>query len=214
MKKIILMIVMIAGVYNYTEAQSTDNTTDLRNKIILGLKAGVNYSNVYDSKGEEFKADAKFGVVAGGFLAIPLGKYLGIQPEMLFSQKGFRASGRLLGKDYKFTRTTNYLDIPLMISLKPSRFVSIMAGPQYSFLFKQKDVFTNDITSIETETEFKNENIRKNTLSLIGGIDFTLKHIVIGTRAGWDLQKNNGDGNSTNPRYKNMWYQATVGYRF
>jgi hypothetical protein len=33
-------------------------------------------------------------------------------------------------------------------------------------------------------------------------------------RGSWDLKNNNGDGTSTTPRYKNVWYQATVGYRF
>jgi hypothetical protein len=214
MKILTLMMVMVAAFCNYTEAQDTDNTYDLRNKLLFGLKAGVNYSNVYDSQGEEFNADAKFGAVAGGFIAIPIGLYLGIQPEILLSQKGFSASGRLLGNTYKFTRTTTYLDIPIMFSLKASEFVSIMAGPQYSYLLNQKDVFKNGSASIEQETEFKNDNVRKNTLCFIGGIDLTLKHIVIGARAGWDLQKNNGDGSSTTPRYKNVWYQATVGYRF
>jgi hypothetical protein len=36
-----------------------------------------------------------------------------------------------------------------------------------------------------------------------------MNNIVIGARAGWDLLNNKGDGTSTTPRYKNMWYQAT-----
>jgi hypothetical protein len=45
-------------------------------------------------------------------------------------------------------------------------------------------------------------------------IDFNLNQFVVSGRAGWDLQKNNGDGTSTNPRYKNVWYQATIGLKF
>jgi hypothetical protein len=52
---------------------------------------------VYDSQGEEFDADSKFGLAAGAFLQIPFGKYLGIQPEVLFSQKGFKRTGRMFG---------------------------------------------------------------------------------------------------------------------
>ena len=210
MKKLIVMIALVTVTGNTINAQETD----LREKLSFGLKLGANYSNVYDSQGEEFQADPKLGFVGGAFLAIPIGKYLGVQPEVLLSQKGFEATGRLLGTTYKFTRTTTYIDVPILFAFKPSEFFTLLAGPQYSYLMNQKDVFSNTSTSYLQETEFKNENLRKNTLCFLGGADLTLKHLVIGGRVGWDLQKNNGDGTSAIPRYKNVWYQATVGYRF
>ncbi|MBP7809207.1 MAG: PorT family protein [Bacteroidia bacterium] len=212
MKKLILTIAAVTSLIAGSKAQ--DNETDFREKFTFGLKAGLNYSNVYDSQGEEFRADPKFGLAAGVFVAIPIGKYFGIQPEALISQKGFSATGRILGNTYKFTRTTTYLDVPLFFALKPSEFITILAGPQYSYLLKQSDVFANASTSIEQETEFVNDNIRKNTFGLAVGVDINLKHIVLGARAGWDVTNNNGDGTSTTPRYKNAWYQATIGYRF
>jgi hypothetical protein len=212
MKKIVLIHAVILALTSIGMAQ--ENKTDFRDKLTFGLKAGANYSNVYDSQGEEFQANAKFGAVAGAFLAIPFGKYIGIQPEVLFSQKGFQATGVILGKPYNFTRTTSYIDLPLLFALKPSEFLSVVGGPQFSYLVNQRDVFANATTSIEQETEFVNENPRKNTLSFVIGSDINLKHIVIGIRANWDVQNNNGDGTSTTPRYKNVWYQATIGYRF
>lgn len=212
MKKLILTIAAVTTLIAVSKAQ--DNETDFREKFTFGLKAGLNYSNVYDSQGEEFRADPKFGLAAGVFVAIPIGKYFGIQPEALISQKGFSATGRILGNTYKFTRTTTYLDVPLFFALKPSEFITILAGPQYSYLLKQSDVFANATTSIDQETEFVNDNIRKNTFGLAVGVDINLKHIVLGARAGWDVTNNNGDGTSTTPRYKNAWYQATIGYRF
>lgn len=214
MKNIILSMALLATTVGTIHAQDSENKTDFRKKFTVGLKAGLNYSNVYDSQGEEFNADPKFGLAAGAFMAIPFGKYFGIQPEILFSQKGFKATGRILGNTYQFTRTTNFIDVPLLFAIKPSEFITIVAGPQYSYLIKQSDVFANATTSIEQETEFVNDNIRKNIFAVTGGIDITLKHIVLGARAGWDVTNNNGDGTSTTPRYKNVWYQATIGYRF
>jgi hypothetical protein len=218
-KTIILMIVAVAAIINTSCAQDNpgstqDNQTDMRTRLMFGVKAGFNYSNVYDTKGEAFNADGKFGFATGGFIAIPIGRLFGLQPEILFSQKGFRGTGILLGSTYDFTRTTNYLDIPLLVSFKPSEFITILAGPQYSYLLKQKDVFANATTSIEQEQVFENDNIRNNTLCFTGGLVFTLKHMLVGARAGWDILNNNGDGTSTTPRYKNVWYQFTIGYRF
>jgi hypothetical protein len=214
MKKIFSILGIITLLTNGLSAQDTENRTDLRNKLLFGLKAGANFSNVYDSQGEEFQADPKLGFAGGAFLSIPIGRYLGLQPEFLYSQKGFKATGRILGGTYDVTRTSDYLDIPLLFAFKPSEFLTLLAGPQYSYLFKQKDVFANKSTSIAQETEFENDNIRKNTLCFLGGVDITAKHFVLSARVGWDLQDNRGDGTYTTPRYKNVWYQATLGYRF
>ena len=194
-------------------AIAQSDRTDAREAFTVGLKAGANYANVYDSQGEDFEADGKLGFAGGGFLTIPLGMYLGIQPEVLFSQKGFTASGNFLGSGYTVTRTTNYLDIPVLFMLKPSEFITVVAGPQFSYLIKQTDVFANATTSIQQEQEFENDDIRTNTLCFVGGLDINLRHIVLGARAGWDLQSNRGDGSSTTPRYKNTWLQATIAYR-
>ena len=97
-----------------------NNRTDFRDKLTFGLKAGLNLSNVYDSEGEEFVSDSKFGLAAGAALAIPIGKYLGIQPEILFSQKGFQGQGKILGANYNFTRTTDFIDVPVLFLFKPS----------------------------------------------------------------------------------------------
>lgn len=211
MKKIILAIAIIALVANNSIAQ--ENGTDFRKKFQIGVKAGANYSNIYDTKNNKVDAENKFGFVGGVFIAIPIGKFLGIQPEILFSQKGYKQTGTFLGSNYDLTRTTDYIDIPLLVSIKPIKCLTIQAGPQYSYLIKQKNVFTSPVTSIEQQEEFKNENIRKNTLCFIGGFDVNIKRITLGARAGWDVQNNNGDGTSTAPRYKNAWTQLTLGFR-
>jgi hypothetical protein len=204
MKKVILSILAIAFVLQVSNAQSG---------FVFGVKGGANYSNQYDSKTADFTATSKFGFAGGAFLNIPLGQYLGVQPEILFSQKGFKAEGKVLGSAYDLTRTTNYIDVPLLLTIKPIEYVSIVVGPQYSYLIKQKDVFSNNIFTSEQTQQFSSENLRKNVLGFVGGVDINVKNLVIGLRAGWDIQNNNGDGTTTTPRYKNAWTQATVGFR-
>ena len=211
MKKLTLMIAVATLMVGNSFAQSSGD--DIREKISIGLKVGANYSNVYDSEGEQFNADPKFGLATGVFVAIPIGKYLGVQPELLFSQKGFQGSGSVLGSEYDFTRTTTFIDVPLLVAFKPVSMITILAGPQYSYLIKEKYVFNSAIVNVDQEDEFENDNIRKNILCFLGGVDLNLSSLVLGARVGWDLQTNKGDGTSTTPRYKNMWYQATIGFR-
>ena len=206
MKKFFLLFSFLVFIFSITNAQ--DNRSTLR----FGPKVGLNLANVYDSEGEKFDADSKLGFAVGAFAAIPIGNILGLQPELLFSQKGYKASGSVLGSAYTSTRTLNYLDIPLLIAVKPTQNFTIVAGPQYSYLLSKKDVFTNSLLTVEQEEQFKNENIRKNTLCFLGGFDVNVNRLVFGARVGWDLFQNNGDGTSATPRYKNVWYQATIGF--
>ncbi|WP_168710310.1 porin family protein [Flavobacterium sangjuense] len=216
MKNVILVIAMITLTATKSLAQSEPETTttDNREKLFLGIKAGANLSNVYDSEGDDFVADSKAGFAIGGFVSIPIGRYFGIQPEILFSQKGFKSTGTFLGSSYEMTRTTNFIDVPILASFKPIENLSILFGPQFSYLSKQTDDFEGGTISTTEEQAFSNANIRKNIFGLTGGVDLNFNHLVVGLRAGWDVKNNNGDGTSDTPRYKNMWYQATLGYRF
>jgi hypothetical protein len=211
MKKSLLTIIAIAGMFIYSNSQIVK--TDFREKFYVGLKLGANSSNVYATQGENFKADPKFGFATGAFLAIPFGKLFGIQPEVLISQKGFRATGTIVGGNYNITRTTSYIDVPILFALKPSGLFTVLAGPQFSYLLKQNNEFANATTGIEQQQEFGKETTRKNTVGFILGADVTLRHFVLGVRAGWDLQNNKDGGSSTTPTYKNRWYQFTIGYR-
>lgn len=189
------------------------NDEERRENLEFGVKAGFNISNVWDSRGQEFDADPKVGFAGGVFLGIPLGEILGIQPELLLSQKGFQGEGTLFGSSYSFSRTTTYLDVPLQVQLKPTNYLTFVAGPQFSYLLHQNDKYSFGSASTEQEEEFENDNIRKNILGFVGGFDIILQSIVLSGRVGWDFQNNHGDGSSSTPRYKNRWAQMTVGIK-
>ena len=207
MKRLLLSV----GIIGFALCDSLGQKT--RDEFSIGIKVGSNYSNVFDSKGEQFVADGKYGLAAGAFLSLPVGKLIGIQPEVIYSEKGFKATGAFLGSNYSATRTTTYIDVPILLAIKPISYLTILAGPQYSFLIKQNNNFTGTLATIDQQKIFDNDNIRKNVLGLTGGVDINLSSFVVSARAGWDVQNNNGDGTSTTPRYKNAWYQATIGYR-
>lgn len=210
-KQTILLIVSAMFMASFGNAQNSFN--DSRKSIQVGLKIGANLSNIYDSEDENFTADSKLGLAGGAFVSIPIGTFLGIQPEFLFSQKGYKGSGSILGSKYTYSRTSNFIDVPLLLAIKPISALTILAGPQFSYLLKETYKFDSDVININNEQDFENDNIRKNLLCFVGGIDINLSQLVIGARVGFDLQNNNGDGTSTTPRYKNIWYQGTLGYR-
>ncbi len=58
MRKLILLAIIM--VVSATVVISQDNSSATENsKLYIGLKAGTNYSNVYDVNGNQFAADTK-----------------------------------------------------------------------------------------------------------------------------------------------------------
>ncbi|MBU2019506.1 MAG: PorT family protein [Bacteroidetes bacterium] len=208
MNKIVTSAAILLTSIGTFMAQESENRENLK----FGLKAGINYSNVYDERGDEFVADPTVGFAGGAFIGIPVGKFLGIQPEIIYSQKGFEGSGQFLGSPYNFKRTTTYVDVPIQVQLKVSEYLTFLAGPQYSYLISQRDVFESTSSSYEQEKEFENDNVQKNIFGFVGGLDIYIHKLTLSGRVGWDVSHNHGDGSSSTPRYKNNWFQATVGF--
>ena len=186
-------------------------SSHLNAQVNFGLKAGMNYSTMYDEETPVgFNAKPKAGFAGGAFLSIPIIPFIGIQPEAMFSQKGYIARG----DNYEYSLTTNHLDLPILLKLKPLPFLHIVGGPMYSYTLSRDEKITSGGRSVIQHEDFDNSNLRKNTLAAIGGLDLNFSRIVVSGRAGWDLTNNNGDGSSTEPRYKNFFTQATLGFRF
>lgn len=212
MKKTGLILFAILG-FGITLIAQESEKYDRREKFTFGVRIGANLSNVWDSKGEDFEADAKLGFAGGAFVGIPIGRFIGIQPEVLFSQKGFKASGILLGTPYSYRKTTSWVDLPIQFQIKPMAFLTILVGPQISFRVSERNEYTFGNNSSAQQEEFDNDNIRKNMLGISTGFDINIYHVVVSGRACWDLQNNKGDGSSSTPRYRNQYVQLTIGFK-
>lgn len=213
MKNILKTAAAVLAFFASATAFSQDLGEDTRDQLKFGIRAGINYSNVYDEEGDDFVADSKVGFVGGGFVSIPFGKVIGIQPEILYSQKGFKATGSVLGFDYDYKQTLTYLDIPLQLQIKPIPQLSILAGPQFSYLLNTKYDFNGNTTTQE-EDAISEDNYKKNILGFVVGADLNLSNFIIGVRGGWDITETDRDGDSDSPRFKNQLVQVTLGYTF
>ena len=94
MKKL-LFFVLIMFIANLSFAQ--ENEIDKRKSMQFGLKAGINISNLYNTEVKDFEADSKLGFSGVHLVTIPIGVYFGVQPELMFSQKGYKATGSIFG---------------------------------------------------------------------------------------------------------------------
>jgi hypothetical protein len=88
-----------------------------------------------------------------------------------------------------------------------------LLAPQFSYLLKEKNVYTFVSNSVQQEEAFNNEDPRNNIMGFVIGADININMLVISARAAWDFQTNNKNSVSTTPRYKNQLVQLTVGFR-
>src|SRR5207237_1625518 len=102
----------------------------------VGLKGGA---NMYKIDGKSFSEEFKYGYNAGLFTEINFSKHFGIQPEVLWNQSQTRTTSKFKdmyngGVSELKGVTLNYLSIPLLLNVSPSRFITFQAGPQFGML--------------------------------------------------------------------------------
>lgn len=165
----------------------------------FGLKLGATISNTFDSESSSFSENAKVGYAGGVFAHIPFTEFLGLQPEVMVVQRGFIGNGTFLGSEYRLDRTLTYVDVPLMVAVRFTPSITLLAGPQYSYLMNQKDAYSSGSTTFTDETEFSDRTLDESNLSFTGGVDVDMDPLVIGLRTGWDTKS---------------WYQLSIGFHF
>lgn len=205
----VFAVALFSGQYSVAQT-SSDNVAydmDAREELKVGIKAGINYSNVYSESGDGYVADGKVGFAGGVFVSIPLNELIGIQPELMYSQKGFKTEGTFFDGEI----TSSYLDLPVLLQIKPTENISLLAGPQFSYLLSTKYEL-NGFSAIDEEDLDDNNN--RATLGISAGVDFTVQNFLISARGSWDLSKVNKDNSTSDINYKNQLFQVTLGYRF
>jgi len=195
-------------------AFSQENTEKHDNDPVprIGFKGGLSIATIIKTDDNNFASTPLYGFNGGGVILLPLGKVIALQPEILFSQKGYRATGSGFTGDFDYRRYLNFLDIPLLLRINPSKNLGIVIGPQYSYLLSTHTKFKSGGASYEQTVNYENDNITKNIFGGVIGLDINLdNNLFIYGRYTTDFKHNNGDGTSSTPAYKNQVFQVGLG---
>jgi opacity protein-like surface antigen len=212
MKKLLAGAVTALIVTSSAFAQSSDDKGS-SNSLHFGIRGGLNLAAiVQDDDAPNFDTKMKPGFQAGVYLQLPITSGFSVQPEVLYSQKGYKADGTIFGTDYDFRVTTNYIDVPLLAKFTPIKNFGLVVGPQFSFLTNTTTKFSAGGSQIEDQIDNDNDNLRKNILGGLVGLEAGVTdNITLSARYALDFQKNNGDGTSNSLRYRNQVVSFTVG---
>ncbi len=176
----------------------------------IGIKGGANFSNIIRTGDSNYETDYKTGFHAGIFVEIPIVDRLSFQPELLFSQKGFKNQGAL----GELSQTTNWVEVPILAKINATKSFNIVLGPQVSFLTKTTNKYDGAFGSAEQIIEEDSDNLKKSIVGGVLGIGFDLTNKVsLNGRYALDLQKNER-GRSEIPEYRNQVWQVGLGLKF
>lgn len=168
----------------------------------VGVKGGA---NIFKVDGKEFEDEYKFGYNLGAFAEISLSQKWGLQPEVLWNQTNFR-TGNEFDDLYSngvsnFKGKLNYLSIPVLLSFKPSRILTLQAGPQFGILIdKDQDLFTNG-----------KQAFKSGDFSMLGGVQLNIGGTKVGGR--YVVGMTNISDIDNKEKWKNQGFQLYVGFR-
>ena len=206
MKKI-FSILALAGIislttFSVTRAQEASG----------GIKGGLTMSNLYIDHSEIDDENARFGFNVGLFSQIMFLETIGIQPELLFTTKGTKATYEgFISQTVDFNM--NYLDVPVFVVFRPVEIVELYIGPYVGLLLSSNIKYSGAIDGYD---EIDRDNF--NTIDYGFGAGFALNfgNVSTGLRYNVGLQKL-ADSNVSEMllgESKNAYGQLYIAFRF
>lgn len=114
---------------------------------LFGVKGGFNYATLAANKADDQKA--RLGFNGGLFARTAPSRPFGLQAELLYSAKGARASysafAGLIDQDVDFN--LNYLEVPLLASVRIAEIIDLQAGIYAAYLLNAKVSTNGDLGS-------------------------------------------------------------------
>lgn len=157
-----------------------------------GLLGGANAA-LFTNKNVDY--NAKFGFDAGVWANFPLGSVLSIEPQLMYSQRGYTPKDN---DGSNVNSRLGYLSMPLFLKANLGEKFAIMAGPEFNYLASSSDSNNN----------FKKEDFKEWSTAITGGVEFAPhSRLAIYLRYNYGLVDmfRADDGNTfiTNEPYKN-----------
>ncbi|TPE45319.1 porin family protein [Pontibacter mangrovi] len=166
----------------------------------IGIKGGVNFASIHGGDKDKFgESNSHTSFHAGIFAQFGFGSFFSLQPELLYSRKGYERQDSVFRMDY--------LEVPVLAVFNISDNFSVHMGPQVGVMVSAK---------VEDE-EVDLEPYNTFDYGLAAGLEGQLDRFRVGARYAHgfaDLRKEDSDGNSLDEDIKNGVIQVYVGISF
>ena len=222
MKKLLLLLAACGVGFTASAQQSVDgvrsstdyapSTSDSRNNG-FGIKGGFNLADIRGGNRDTYE-DALSNLKtyhAGLYAQFGLNDKVSIQPEILFSRKGFDYKQTPVGGGTASTSETrlDYIQVPVLFVYNFLDNVSVHVGPQASLLVRVKDA--------GEEKSISSASMHSLDYGVVGGLEARIGPARVGARYDLglaDIYKTSGTANRVYNDVKNGVFQVYVGVGF
>jgi len=175
-----------------------------------GIKGGVSFSTLSgltELIGDvaEIDVDQRTNWLVGGFVKVNFGRFVAVQPEVLYVRKGAKAAlTGLVTESVKFN--LDYIDIPILLRLQTGQDTGfyVLAGPSFGINVAAESESGSETDDISDEIN--------NDTGLVVGAGFDLAHILIEGRYTQSLTNVSKD--EIGPTVKHRAVSILFGIRF
>ena len=179
--KFLVALFMTAGA---TLTSVNAQTNDSGNAKI-GVKGGVNFSNMYTEDVDDNNVLTSFN--AGLYASIPLTNSLALQPEFLYSRKGAELEYDNAFATGKAKFKLNYIEVPVLLKINIAENFNIHAGPYFAYLINADVTNETDSGNFNFEESIDNDDFNKFDYGLSAGLGFDFDSFGIGARYNYGL---------------------------
>ena len=134
-------------------------------QVNFGVKGGLNFSNVKNIGTDDYLTKTSFHL--GLFSELPLSKSFIVNPELLYSVKGYAFPATPYTD--AGSMSYNYISIPVLLGYKVSKKFMIKVGPEFNFLTDAVAKFGNEKTNVSN-------HFNKFDMAVDLGVAYALKH--------------------------------------
>jgi hypothetical protein len=162
------------------KAQNTDSPK-------VGIKGGVNFSNLYTDDAENNKM--MLGFHAGLFAKLPISNNIAFQPEAYFTTKGAEVTynNDFVNGTARFN--LNYIEVPVLLVVNITDNFDISIGPYAGYLVSGKVKNSSNIDLFNFEDNINADDYNRFEVGFAAGAGFDLKLLSIGARYTYGFTK-------------------------
>lgn len=228
MRKFSVLFVLVISSVFFARAQSTTASAHASNPGGFIIKGGVSFSNISTQKDGSYSDANTLTTFNAGVLAdVPLADILSLQPGIVLTGKGSKASASSLGVGVTNTFNPLYIEVPVNVVVKlplggDSR-VFLGAGPYGAIGIGGKSKYTIGSENFENYSDHNikfgdsnSDDLKSFDFGLNGLAGIEVSRLILGVNYGLGLSKisPNQNDNNANDRNKYRVFSINAGIRF
>lgn len=192
--------------------------------ISVGPRLGVNFGTQKVSGSDEAFADdwndkveANTGLQIGGVANIKFNETFSVQPELLFTQKGYKFED----DSESVTGKYDYLELPLLAKISfgsPDFQGFITAGPTFGYWASGKDTYKSGGSEFSEDVDFDNDDFIENRTEIGGSIGAGFAALLGAGSLNFDVRYGAGFSSiydsADDDKLKNSGISVSIAYLF